>query len=283
MLEVVNSPQYRELSPKQIVPQLADKSEYLASESTIYRILRSEGQMHPRGRSKAPRRRPKALTATGPNEVWSWDITYLKSGTRGAFFYLYMFIDIWSRKIVGWEVHDHESPELSSTLVRQIMADEAVDGGKLALHSDNGGPMKGATMKATLDKLGITPSLSRPHVSNDNPFSESLFRTLKYRPEYPKDPFNTLAEARAWVASFVAWYNTEHQHSAIQFVTPDQRHSGAEHHILQQRRRVYDEARQRNPARWSGPTRSWTPTQEVTLNPERRPIDLLAQDLQRAA
>ena len=183
VLEVVNSPEYRDLPPKQVVPRLADEGRYIGSESTIYRILRAEGQDAHRGRAK-PRtvRTVDAHVATAANQVWSWDITYLLSAVRGRFFYLYMVEDVWSRRIVGFEVHEEESMEASAALVRSTCTAEDVDPSGLVLHSDNGGPMKGSTMLATLKHLGIVPSFSRPSVSDDNPFIESLFRTLKYRP-----------------------------------------------------------------------------------------------------
>lgn len=270
VLEVVNSPEYRDLPPKQVVPRLADEGRYIGSESTIYRILRAEGQDAHRGRAK-PRtvRTVDEHVATAANQVWSWDITYLLSAVRGRFFYLYMVEDVWSRRIVGFEVHEEESMEASAALVRSTCAAEGVDPAGLVLHSDNGGPMKGSTMLATLRHLGIVPSFSRPSVSDDNPFIESLFRTLKYRPEYPQKPFENLEQARAWVTSFVAWYNGEHRHSGIRFVTPDQRHDGRETAVLAQRVTVYERARRKNPNRWSRRTRNWTAAPAVYLNPKR--------------
>jgi putative transposase len=270
VLEVVNSAEYRDLPPKQVVPRLADEGRYIGSESTIYRILRAEGQDAHRGRAK-PRtvRTVDAHVATAANQVWSWDITYLLSAVRGRFFYLYMVEDVWSRRIVGFEVHEEESMEASAALVRSTCASEDVDPAGLVLHSDNGGPMKGSTMLATLQHLGIVPSFSRPSVSDDNPFIESLFRTLKYRPEYPRKSFDTIEAARAWVTAFVAWYNAEHRHSGIRFVTPDQRHDGRENDVLANRVRVYERARRRHPNRWSRGTRNWTPAPAVFLNPKR--------------
>ena len=270
VLEVVNSPEYRDLPPKQVVPRLADEGRYIGSESTIYRILRAEGQDAHRGRAK-PRtvRTVDEHVATAANQVWSWDITYLLSAVRGRFFYLYMVEDVWSRRIVGFEVHEEESMEASAALVRSTCAAEGVDPTGLVLHSDNGGPMKGSTMLATLRHLGIVPSFSRPSVSDDNPFIESLFRTLKYRPEYPQKPFENVEQARAWVTSFVAWYNGEHRHSGIRFVTPDQRHDGREAVVLAQRVAVYERARRKNPNRWSRRTRNWTAAPAVYLNPKR--------------
>ena len=268
VLEVANRPEFADLPPKQIVPRLADQGEYLASESSFYRILRDEKQLTHRGKAR-PRthRRPQPLVANGPNQVWSWDITYLATTVRGRFFYLYLIIDIFSRKIVGWEVHEQESAEHAAALFRQSHLREGVDAECLALHSDNGGPMKGATMLATLQRLGVMPSFSRPSVSNDNPFSEALFRTLKYTPAYPDGPFASLQDARAWVARFVPWYNGVHLHSAIQFVTPDQRHRGEDHEQLSHRIKVYEAAKARNPARWSGDIRNWEPVGAVSLNP----------------
>ena len=272
VLARVNSAPFRDLSPKQIVPRLADGGEYLASESTIYRLLREEGQLAHRAASRAPTgRRPREHVATGPCQVWSWDITYLKGPVRGSFYYLYMIVDVWSRKIVGWEVNPEESSDLAADLFDHTCAELGLDPGGIVLHSDNGGPMKGSTMLATLHKLGVVASFSRPRVSDDNPFSEALFRTLKYRPDYPSRPFESLEEARDWVAGFVAYYNAEHRHSAIRFVTPDERHFGREEAILSHRQRVYERARRRHPQRWTRSTRNWTPIGAVHLNPERIP------------
>jgi len=270
ILEIANAPEFRDKSPKQIVPILADRDQYIASEATFYRVLRDARQIHHRATSKAPskRHRPEAYTATGPNEVWSWDITYLRSSLRGSFFYLYMVLDIWSRKIVGFEVHEQESSDFAARLLEASCEAEGVPSGSLVLHSDNGSPMKGATMLAKLQQLGIATSFSRPSVSNDNPFSESAFRTAKYRPDFPSKPFASLEEARAWAARFVRWYNTEHLHSSINFVTPDDRHAGRHVEMLETRKQVYAEAKQRHPNRWSGDTRDWSPVQTVSLNPE---------------
>ena len=269
VLDLVNSPPYRDKSPNQIVPLLADEGKYLASESTTYRILRAEKQLRHRSPSKAPekRHRPEPYTATGPNQVWSWDITYLKSAVRGSFYYLYMTLDVWSRKIVGFEVHDVECAKLAARMTEAACAAEGVPEGTLVLHSDNGSPMKGATMLAKLQELGVATSFSRPSVSNDNPFSESAFRTAKYRPDFPTRPFTSVAEARAWARSFVRWYNEEHLHSSIRFVTPSDRHEGHETSILEARAEVYEQARQRHPARWTRKTREWSPVTSVTLNP----------------
>jgi transposase InsO family protein len=269
---VMTSPEYRELPPKQLVPRLADQGIYLASESTIYRLQRRFGL---RGQACATmgRRRVTRATmvhhATGPNQVWSWDITYLPTLVRGRFLYLYLVLDVWSRRIVGWTVHDRETDELAADMIRHICDEANIDPKGLVLHSDNGNPMRGSTMLATLHWLGIVPSFSRPHVSDDNPYSESLFRTLKHGPSYPRNPFASLDVAQRWVERFVAWYNSEHRHSGIRFVTPDERHFGLENRILEKRHTLYERARRRKPERWSRQTRDWTPVANVVLNPER--------------
>jgi transposase InsO family protein len=267
LLAIANNEEFRDLSPKQIVPRLADQGTYVASESTFYRVLRAEKQLAHRGRAKAPTKRVQPeLIACKPSQVWTWDITYLRTAIRGEFFYLYLVVDLYSRRIAGWEVHAQESQEHARQLM--LVAHEAAGNPiGLRLHQDNGGPMKGSTFLATLQWLGVVPSFSRPRVSDDNPFSESLFRTLKYRPSYPEKPFATLEEARAWVTSFVRWYNTEHRHSAIRFVTPDERHFGREGEILEHRHAVYERARNRRPNRWSRSTRNWSPAGVVRLGP----------------
>lgn len=214
------------------------------------------------------RSKPKALVARGPCQVWTWDITYLRAPVRGTFFYLYVIVDLWSRKIVAWRVHDEESMELAAELAEEACRAERVVGG-LALHSDNGGPMKGSTMLATLQKLGVVASFNRPGVSDDNPFSEALFRTLKYRPGFPRKPFASIDAARAWVQGFVDWYNDVHLHSALKYVTPSDRHAGRDTKLLAKRDGVYAAAKARTPRRWTGATRDWKPITRVALNPER--------------
>ena len=186
---------------------------------------------------------------------------------RGVFVYLYLVIDLYSRKVVGWPVYEEESSALAADLMTDICHREGVKRGCVTLHSDNGSPMKGATLLATLHTLGVMPSFSCPSVSNDNPYSGSLFRTLKYRPEYPEDVFADLLSARTWVAWFVEWYNHEHLHSAIGFVTPGQRHAGRDPAILARREQVYRDAKARHPHRWSGDIRNCQPVSDVHLNP----------------
>ena len=275
LLAVANSEEFGHLPPSQIVPRLADQGRYLASESTFYRVLKAENQlMHRRSERPAQRRsKPRAVCAKAPNQVWSWDITYLPAAIRGQFFYLYLFLDIFSRKIVGWQVYEEENSALASEILRDLCHREGIQPNQVILHSDNGGPMKGATMLATLQGLGVMPSFSRPAVSNDNPYSESLFKTLKYRPAYPVRPFADLVAARHWVNGLVDWYNHEHRHSAIRFVTPAQRHAGLDEALLEQRKAVYEAARVRHPQRWGGPTRNWQRVQTVHLNPDQSDTD----------
>ena len=282
MLAVLNAPAYRDKSPNQIVPLLADQGEYVASEATMYRILKQEKQLAHRQRS-APARRYEAVprTARGPNQIWSWDISWLRTPVRGMFHYLYLIVDLYSRKIVAWSVHEHECTELASALAVEACHLEGVAPGEVVLHADNGAPMKGATMLATLHALGVVASFSRPSVSDDNPFSEALFRTLKYRPQYPEQAFQSIAAARVWMERFVRWYNTEHCHSALKFVTPEQRHLGRDAQLLERRHALYQHARAQRPNRWSGRTRNWTPAPAVTL-PTYRPTKMASPENTRA-
>ncbi len=269
VVSIATAPEHRNLSVRQLVPLLADQGTFVASESTFYRVLHEEKLMQHRGHARpAVHKKPAPLVATGPGRVWTWDITYLRAPRRGTFYYLYLVLDIWSRKVVAWEVHDEESADRSSALVTRAAAAEEVEPGTLSIHSDNGGPMKGATMLATLQKLGIAASFSRPRVSDDNAICEAIFRTLKYRPGYPREPFASLEQARAWVEAFVAWYNNEHLHSGINYVTRNDRHEGRDEAILAKRAAVYSAARMATPQRWTGPIRNWKPIGNVTLNPQ---------------
>lgn len=284
IIKISNSAPFRDLSPNQIVPKLADQGVYLASESTFYRVFKEQKMLTHRQASKpAVSHRPKEHLATGPCQVWSWDITYLKTSVQGMFYYLYMIVDVWSRKIIAAQVFAEESMDHSSMLLAHACRIYDVQPRELVLHSDNGGPMKGATMLATLHKLGVIPSFSRPRVSNDNPYSESLFRTMKYRPEYPAKPFENIEQAQSWVDGFVFWYNTQHLHSSICFITPDDRHFGREEHILNNRRNVYEKARRQNPNRWSKKIRNWNPVNQVWLNPEKLDEDSQMNHLKKAA
>ena len=258
------------LTPHQIVPKLADEGVYLACESTFYRVLKAAGQAGRRGRSKAPVARPITThRADGPNQLWCWDITWMPTTVRGRFFYWYMVKDIYSRKLVVNEVHEAESSAHASELIRRGCLREQTAGRPLVLHSDNGTSMKGQAMLSAMAALGVEPSFSRPRVSNDNAYAEALFRTAKYCPMWPEQPFDTLAEARAWVVRFVRWYNEEHRHSALKYVTPQQRHRGLDKALLDGRKQVYEAARACTPERWSQGPRNWNLANAVYLNPER--------------
>ena len=191
-------------------------------------------------------------------------------------------MDVFSRKIVGWEVYGSESAEQAAEVFRKTYLREGIAGDEVVLHSDNGSPMKGATMLAMLQMLGVVPSFSRPSVSNDNPYSESLFKTLKYRPDFPDKPFETLEQARQWMVEFQHWYNEIHHHSGLKFVTPGQRHRGEDIAILAQRHALYEAAKARHPQRWSGTTRNWTLQEIVCLNPGK-PMKLEVTYKQKAA
>lgn len=284
VLKTVNSKEFRDLPPGQIVPIMADRGEYIASESTFYRVMRNENQINHRGPGRVAKKRskPQALAATRPNQIYSWDITYLPANIKGVFFYLYMFIDIYSRMIVGWQVFEGESSDWAADLLCDIARRERIEPKSVTLHSDNGAPMKGMAMLSMLETLGIEPSFSRPAVSNDNPYSESLFKTVKYRPQHPPRFFADINEARKWVDALVCWYNFEHRHSGIRFVTPAQRHTGLDVAILAKRKAVYEAAKNEHPERWSRSTRNCDPVNIVFLNPEK-PISKTNQEMTKMA
>ena len=276
IIAVANEPRFAETPPARIVPALADEGIYIASESSFHRVLRAHGQMNRRGRARPPRtsRPPTTHIATRPGDVWCWDVTFLPAQIQGRWFYFYLILDLYSRKIVGFEVHDTDSAEHAAHLARRTALAEGVHAKPVrpVLHGDNGATLKATTVLAMLHWLGIEPSYSRPRVSDDNAFAEALFRTAKYRPEFPLKGFADLDSARQWAMRFVHWYNHEHRHSGIRYVTPAQRHAGQDGPVLAARHAVYQDARQRNPQRWSGSTRNWKPVGAVTLNPERNII-----------
>ncbi len=275
VLDTLNSAEFSSMPPSQVVPRLADLGIYLCSEVTMYRILHEHKQQHHRGRSRAPERKtPSSHLATAANEVWCWDITWLPGPAKGIFYYLYLMLDMFSRKIVGWEIHQEESAENASRLLRKACMKEGITltGRPLVLHSDNGSPMKGASMLETMHTLGVVSSFSRPRVSNDNAYAESIFRTCKYRPDYPYKGFSDITEAGNWILKFTRWYNQEHRHSGIKFVTPNEKHEERDHSILERRKAIYEHAKSLNPRRWSGDTRNWKPVNEVWLNPERAEV-----------
>jgi transposase InsO family protein len=297
ILLTCNQPEYASLPPGQIVPALADQDLFIGSESSFYRVLHQAGQCQRRGRARRPQepRTVPRLRADRPNAVWSWDITYLPTTVRGVWLYLYLVIDVWSRKVVAWDVAEVESADIAAALVQRACLRERHCRPKgfganqapqqpLILHADNGNAMRAATLEARLEELGMLRSFSRPRVSNDNPYSESLFRTVKYRPDYPIRPFTSKAEACEWVMSFVEWYNHQHRHSGIKFVTPHQRHNGHAVELCRRRAHVYEKARQKHPRRWSRSTRCWRQPEVVWINkPPEQPESTLAVPLIQVA
>jgi transposase InsO family protein len=284
LLAVANEPRFAAVPPARIVPMLADEGVYLGSESSMARVLRAHGQNVRRGRAKAPKatRPPTTHIATAPRQVWCWDMTYLPANVMGRWFHLYLIMDLYSRKIVGAEVHDSDDADHAVHLVRRTALAESIAtlDNKPVLHGDNGSTLKATTVLSMLHWLGVKPSYSRPRVSDDNAYAESLFRTAKYRPEFPTKGFATLDEARTWAAEFVRWYNVDHRHSGIRYVSPQQRHAGEDKVILEARHELYKRARQAHPARWSGNTRDWSHVGVVTLNPERDAVVSMAVSTQ---
>jgi len=273
MVALANAPRFASTPPARIVPALADEGVHVASEAGFHRVLREHGQMRRRGRARPPRSAgpPSTHVATAPGQVWCWDVTFLPTRVQGRWFYPFLILDLWSRKVAGHEVHETDQAEHAAHLVRRTALAEGIHARPLrpVLHGDNGPSVKGTTVLAMLHWLGIAPSHSRPRVSDDNSHVEALFRTAKYRPEFPAAGFADLAEARQWAAAFVHWYNHEHRHSGIRHVTPAQRHAGEDRPVLAARHALYRQARERHPRRWSGRTRDWSPIGAVTLNPER--------------
>jgi transposase InsO family protein len=273
IVQIANEPRFAELPPARIVPMLADEGTYVASESSFSRVLRVCGQTRHRGRARSPqqRRPPSTHVAVAPRQVWCWDMTYLASTVLGKWFYLYLILDVYSRKIVGFEVHSTDDSDHAVQLLRRTALAEGLHAlaHKPVLHGDNGATLKATTVLAMMTWLGLKASHSRPRVSDDNAYVESLFRTAKYRPLYPGKGFSTLEDARSWADAFVHWYNHEHRHSGIRYVSPAQRHAGQDRELLAHRHTLYQAAQASNPRRWSRHTRNWQPITTVTLNPER--------------
>ncbi len=218
--------------------------------------------------------------ATAPRQVWCWDRAYLPAEVAGRWFCLTLILDLYSRKVVGTTVQGTDDADHAAHLARRTALAEGIHGlhEKPVLHGDNGATLKATTVLAMLHGLGVKPSYSRPRVSDDNAFVESLFRTAKYRPEFPERGFADLESARAWAHAFVHWYNHDHAHSGIRYVSPAQRHAGEDVAILAARHALYQDAKARHPRRWSGPTRNWAPIAVVTLNPGRESVVNAALD-----
>ena len=249
----------RDLSLTQAFYKLLDENkEYLCSASTLYRIFRAEGLNARRDRTRKPQRRgrPTSYRASRPNEVWTWDITYFRNSRySGKFFYAYVIIDVYSRAVIRAEVHDADNAEYAAKFLKAAFEKHGIRPGQLVLHSDNGASMKAQSTLAVLAAYGVTFSHSRPRVSNDNPYSESLFRTLKYSGDYryPQVGFENVAEAQAWLDKFITHYNEVHRHKGIRMVTPMDRFLGKDAEILARRKEAMTEARNRYPQRWVQP------------------------------
>ena len=281
LVALCNTPEYQDLTPYEICcDQLARHGRYLCSPRTLCRILKEHGQARRRDRRRpSGRSRPQAVYASGPNQIWMWDITYIKSHIRGLFWYLYVFLDLYDRSVVGFGLYPEESAEHAGMLIRSICLEQRrLSTQPLILHSDNGAVMKrtpgrrrpgdpaAALMLGTLEDLGITASFSRPRVSNDNPYAESFFATFKTRFDYPGSGFESLQQAREHISAFVEWYNHEHLHQGLNYVTPMQRRRGEEGAIFARRREVTEAYRKDHPERWHGrPVRSWNLPQRVRL------------------
>jgi len=288
ILLTCNEPEFATLPPGQIVPVLADRGLFIGSERSFYRVLHAHGQTHRRGSARLPMEpRPlPRLRADGPNQVWSWDITYSPTSVKGIWFYLYLVMDVWSRKVVAWDVESSEDPKLAASLISRACLRERITRRRqqpLILHADNGNAMRAATLEVRLEELGVLRSFSRPRVSNDNPYSESFFCTIKYRPDYPRKPFTSKEQACLWVVDFVDWYNHRYRHRCINFVTPVQRYNGEAVKICEQRGWVYEQAREINPRRWTRSTRCWRHPGVVWINPPSYPADTETATLAVAA
>ena len=280
VVDLLHSERFVDASPHTIQAILLDEGHYHCSVRTLYRILAEEGELKERRALHRHTQYAKPeLLATGPNQLWSWDITKLKGPVKWSYFYLYVILDVFSRYVVGWMVASRESAALAKTLISETCTRQDVPLGQLTLHADRGSSMKSKAVALLLTDLGITKTHSRPHVSNDNPFSEAQFKTLKYRPEFPQR-FGSLEDSRAFCRPFFRWYNTEHRHSGIAFMTPQDVHYGRATQILETRSATLNAAFEAHPERFKGkrPSPKSLP-QTVWINP---PIND-AEDVQEVA
>ena len=270
--EVLNSERYADQAPRGVYVSLLDNGEYLCHWRTMYRILSEHNEVRERRKQlKHPSYKKPELLATGPNQVWSWDITRLRGAKKWTYYYLYVILDIYSRYVVGWMIASQESAALAEELVRQSCAKQGIPEGQLTLHADRGAPMVAKSMAMLLADLGINRSHSRPHVSDDNPYSEAQFKTMKYRPDYPQR-FGSLSDARAWARPFFTWYNHHHYHSGIGLLHPADVHYGRAAEIIQARQRVLRLAYQNNPHRFvKGEPQAATLPESVWINPPKQP------------
>ena len=264
VLDLLHSPRFCDQAVPQVFATVLDEGSYLCSQRTMYRILESCGEVRERrNQLHRPNYAKPELLATGPNQVWSWDITKLKGPRKWTYFHLYVILDIFSRKVVGWMIAHRESSALAQKLIAETIARECVAPGQLTIHADRGSSMTSNDVALLLSDLGVTKTHSRPHVSNDNPYSESNFKTLKYRPDFP-ERFGSIEDARCFCQRFFDWYNNEHRHSGIGMMTPASVHHGRAAHVCQQRASVLEAAWKRNPERFTRqprppavPTAAW--------------------------
>ena len=271
VLAQLRTPRFADQTPTEVFATLLDEGTYLCSIRTMYRILAAQGEVAERRRQRRhPVYQKPELLAEAPNQVWSWDITKLKGPVKWSYFYLYVILDIFSRRVVGWRVEHAESASQFKALFIDAMGKHAVPRDQLTLHADRGGPMKAKTTALMLVDLGVLKSHSRPHTSNDNPFSEAHFKTLKYQPEFPKK-FETIEQARDFCRRFFAWYNEEHHHAGIGLMTPDQVHFGQAEAIYAARQQTLDTAFLSTPERFvrKPPRPPHIPT-AVWINPPKK-------------
>lgn len=248
--QTLNSERFQDQAPRAVYARLLDEGEYLCHWRTMYRILDECGEVRERrNQLKHPNYKKPELLATGPNQVWSWDITKLLGPVKWTYYYLYVILDIYSRYVVGWMIATKETAALAQELVQQTCEKQDIQEDELTLHADRGAPMIAKSLAMLLGDLGVTKSHSRPHVSDDNPFSEAQFKTMKYRPDYPKR-FGSQVDARSWARYFFDWYNNEHYHNGIGLLTPADVHYGQANQKIQERQRVLQLAYQKNPNRF---------------------------------
>ena len=273
---ILNSERFMDCTPYVIYATLLDEGTYLCSVSTMYRILQEYGEVRERrDQRKLPVYKKPELLATRPNALWSWDISWLRGPKPYCYYYIYVILDIFSRYVVGWTIAEVESAEIAHELIAWACRQQGIAKGELTLHADNGSPMKSIPVAHLLEQLGVAKSHSRPYVSNDNPFSEAQFKTMKYQPDYP-DRFDSPDHARGWGRSFFAWYNFTHLHSGIGYVTPAAMHFGHAQSILQQRQEVLNDAFARHPERFVRgqphppvvPTEAWINQPTPSCTPE---------------
>lgn len=271
ILALVNAERFADCSPREIYATLLDEGVYLCSWSTIYRLLRQNGQnVRRRERAHRPYQRPELL-ATAPRQLWSWDITKLKGPQTWTYFYLYVILDVFSRYVVGWMIAPRESAELAETLIAETCYREQIGREQLTIHADRGSSMTSKCVSQLLVDLGVRRTHSRPHVSNDNPFSEAQFKTTKYHPSTP-ERFGSLEDARAWATRFFEWYNHEHHHSGLGLLTPAAVHDGRADQVLLARGQVLMTAYQAHPERFvRGQPQPQRPPDAVWINPPQSP------------